>query len=139
VVNVYGRSLSDRFRHMYLPARRDVVFNLEHAEGDRAILTESAIDVLSLVALGIENAVSSLSARLTRRQFDVLAARFARVDIAFDGDEAGVQGGAATAGALRERGVDCKVVPMPNGSDVNSLVTGGMTRGDFGSLVRTSS
>jgi DNA primase len=139
VVNVYGRSLSDRFRHMYLPARRDVIFNIDLVEGERAVLTESVIDALSLVAIRIGNAVSSLSARLTRRQLDVLAARFARVDIAFDGDEAGVQGGAATAGALRERGVDCTVVSMPDGSDVNSLVTGGMTRGDFGSLVRSSS
>jgi DNA primase len=55
--------------------------------------------------------------------------------IAFDGDAAGVQGGAAAAAALRERGVDCAVVSMPDGSDVNSLVTGGMTRGDFEDLV----
>ncbi|MHC5057295.1 MAG: transcriptional repressor LexA, partial [Planctomycetota bacterium] len=31
--NVYGRSLSDRFRHMYLPARRDVIFNIDPLEG----------------------------------------------------------------------------------------------------------
>lgn len=135
VVNVYGRSLSANYKHMYLPARRDVMFNIDHVEGDSAILTESVIDALGLVATGIGNAVSSLSARLTRHQLDVLAARFARVVIAFDGDEAGVKGAAATAGALRERGVECTVVSMPEGSDVNSLVTGGMTRGDFEDLI----
>jgi len=135
VINVYGRSLSDRFRHMYLPARRDVVFNIERVEGDSAILTESVIDALTLVALGIREAVSTLSARLTAHQVDVLAARFTRVVVAFDGDEAGVQGSAATAAALRERGVDCTVVSMPDGSDINSLVTGGMTRGDLEDLV----
>ncbi|MHC4250189.1 MAG: CHC2 zinc finger domain-containing protein [Planctomycetota bacterium] len=135
VVNVYGRSLSANYKHMYLPARRDVIFNIDHVEGERAILTESVIDALSLVAIGIDNAVSSLSARLTRHQLDVLAAQFARVDIAFDGDDAGAKGAAATAGVLRERGVDCTVIAMPAGSDVNSLVTGGMTRGDFEDLV----
>jgi DNA primase len=122
VVNVYGRSLSDRFKHMYLPARRDVIFNIDRVEGESAVLTESVIDALSLVTMGIENAVSSLSARLTRHQLDVLAARFARVAIAFDGDEAGAKGAAATAAALRERGVDAEAVTLPDGADVNSLV-----------------
>ena len=134
VVNIYGRSLSANYKHMYLPTRRDVVFNIDHIEGDGAILTESVIDALSLVAIGIENTVSSLSARLTGHQLDVLAVRFARLGIAFDGDEAGVKGAAATAAALRERDVDAGVVTLPDGSDVNSLVTGGMTRGDFEDL-----
>jgi DNA primase len=53
VVNVYGRSLSANYKHMYLPARRDVIFNIDHVERDGAILTESVIDALSLVAIGI--------------------------------------------------------------------------------------
>jgi DNA primase len=134
VVNVYGRSLSDRFKHMYLPARRDVVFNIDRVEGDSAILTESVIDALSLVAVGIGNAVSSLSARLTRRQLDVLAARFAGVVIAFDGDEAGAKGAAATAAALRERDVDAGVVTLPDGADVNSLVVEGVPLQELGLL-----
>jgi DNA primase len=136
VVNVYGRSLSDRFKHMYLPARRDVLFNADRVEGESAILTESVIDALSLVAIGIGNAVSSLSARLTRHQLDVLAAQFARVAIAFDGDEAGAKGAAATAAALRERGIDCTVVSVPEGSDINSLVSQGMSRQGAEDLLR---
>jgi len=136
VVNVYGRSLSDRFKHMYLPTGRDVVFNIDHVEGDGAILTESVIDALSLVALGIENAVSSLSARLTRRQLDVLAARFARIDVVFDGDEAGAKGAAVAAAAFRERGVDAGVVSLPKGSDINSLVSQGMSREGVEDILR---
>lgn len=135
VVNVYGRSLSDRYKHLYLPARRDVVFNIEHVEGERAILTESVIDALSLIALGIGDAVSSLSVRLTRRQVELLAARFARVDIAFDGDDAGAKGAAAVARALGERGVGAGVVSLPGGSDVNSLVAGGATRAEMAHIL----
>ena len=122
VVNVYGRSLSDRFKHMYLPARRDVVFGLEQVRGKRAILTESVIDALTLVTLGFDGAVSVLSARLTPRQVACIAGRFEHVVVAFDGDEAGAKGAVAAASALRERGVDARVVSLPDGSDINSLV-----------------
>ena len=43
-----------------------------------------------------------------------------------DGDEAGAKGAAATAAALRERGVDAGVVVLPDGADVNSLVVEGV-------------
>lgn len=136
VVNVYGRSLSGRFRHMYLPARRDVVFNIDRVEGDSVILTESIIDALTLVALGFGNAVSTLSARPTRRQIETLAGRFTHVEIAFDGDEAGAKGAAAAAAALRARGVDVCVASLPQGSDVNSLVEKGASRRDIELLTR---
>jgi len=135
VVNVYGRSLSSKFRHMYLPARRDVIFNIEHVEGERAILTESVIDALSLVALGVGDAVSSLSVRLTRRQLDLLAARFARVVIAFDGDEAGAKGARAAADELRRRDIETRIAALPAGSDVNSLLVNGASRREIERLI----
>jgi DNA primase len=131
VVNVYGRSLSANYKHMYLSARRDVVFNADRVEGDSAILTESVIDALSLVALGFSKAVSALSARLTARQVDVIAGRFSQVVTAFDGDAAGRAGARATAAALGGRGVDVRIADLPDGSDVNSLVVGGATREDL--------
>jgi DNA primase len=137
-VNVYGRSLSDRFNHMYLPGRRDVIFNIERVEGDHAVLTESIIDALTLVAVGFGNAVSSLSVHLTRRQVEALAARFARVDIAFDGDDAGAKGAATVAAGLRARGVDVRVAVLPEGSDVNQLVTEGASRRDIEGILRGS-
>jgi DNA primase len=136
VVNIYGRSLSNRYRHMYLPARRDVIFNMEHVEGDHAILTESVIDALSLVALGFDNAVSSLSVHLTRRQLDALAGRFARVEIAFDGDEAGTRGAVAAAGELRTRGADARIAALPEGRDLNGLAVEGASRRDIEDILR---
>ena len=138
VVNVYGRSLSDNYRHMYLPARRDVIFNIDHVEGDSAILTESVVDALSLVAVGIGNAVSSLSVHLTRHQIEILAARFARLDIAFDGDEAGTKGARAAAAELRARDVEARIVSLPDDSDINSLVKDGATPRDLQSLLDRS-
>ncbi len=139
VINVYGRSLSQNFRHMYLPARRDVIFNIEHVRSDHAILTESVIDALSLIALGFANAVSSLSIHLTRRQIEVLAARFARIDIAFDGDGAGAAGARTTAALLGDKGLDTRIVSLPEDSDINSLVVGGSSRRDLESLLRSGS
>jgi DNA primase len=138
VVNIYGRSLSDRFKHMYLPGRRDVIFNIEHVEGDHAALTESIIDALTLMTVGFENAVSSLSVHLTRRQIEALAARFARIDIAFDGDDAGAKGAATVAAGLRAMGVDARGVALPEGSDINQLVMEGASRRDIEGIIGRS-
>jgi len=137
VVNVYGRSLSDRYKHMYLPARRDVIFNIEHIDGDWAILTESVIDAMSLVVLGFRNVVSSLSAHLTRRQIEKLTARFRHLCIAFDGDDAGESGAKVAETQLRTGGVSTHIARLPDGSDINSLVQQGMSRGEFEDLFGT--
>jgi len=131
MVNIYGRSLSERFPHMYLPARRDVIFNLGYVEGDGVILTESVIDALSLIVLGFNNAVSCLSAQLTSRQVETLAGRFRRADIMFDGDEAGDVGAKKAAELLAARGVMVRVTKLPVGADVNSLLVEGARRQDF--------
>jgi len=130
-VNIYGRSLSERFPHMYLPARRDVIFNIDHVEGDGVILTESVIDALSLIVLGFNNAVSCLSAQLTIRQVETLSVRFKRVDVMFDRDEAGDVGAKKAAELLAARGVIVRVTELPAGADVNSLLVEGIGRQDF--------
>ena len=135
VVNVYGRSLSDKYRHLYLPARRDVIFNLDHVDGNTAILTEAVIDALSLVSVGVTNAVSSLSVHLTRRQLDVLSGRFTRIVAAFDGDEAGAKGAGIAVAALRERGIDARAAVLPVGADLNSLLMAGASHKDFAVLL----
>lgn len=130
-VNIYGRSLSDHYRHMYLPGRRDVVFNLENSKGEEVVVTESIIDALSLIALGFENAVSVLSAHLTGRQAELLAARFSRIAIVFDGDPAGESGAVSAAATLGERGAQTHIVRLPTGEDINSLLTQGTGRQDI--------
>jgi DNA primase len=135
VVNVYGRSLRDQYKHSYLPARRDVVFNIDQADSDQVILTEGIIDAMSLVIMGFGNAVSALSVHLTQHQINVLAAKTTRVTIAFDGDDAGAKGTASVAEALRVRGVDARVVAMPAGHDINSLLMAGTSREDFGRIL----
>jgi DNA primase len=125
VINVYGRSLSNRYCHMYLPGRRDVIFNIGNVVGKSVILTESIIDALSLVVLGFENTVSSLSVNLTTHQIETLARRFARVVFAFDADGAGRKGASNAQALLQDRGVDTRIVELPDGSDINSLLAEG--------------
>ncbi len=122
VINVYGRSLSNRYRHMYLPGRRDVIFNIENVAGEVAILTESIIDALSLVALGVGNAVSSMTVNLTAHQVETLTKRFARIVVAFDGDAAGREGARSVRALLQGKGAEARLVDLPDGTDVNSLL-----------------
>jgi len=125
VINVYGRSLSNRYRHMYLPGSRDVIFGIENVAGDSAILTESIIDALSLMVLGFENAVSSLSVNLTTRQIETLTKRFTRIVIAFDADDAGRRGAGNACALLKDGGVATRITELPEGSDINSLLVSG--------------
>lgn len=136
VINVYGRSLSSKYRHMYLPIRRDIIFNIENVAGDSAVLTESIIDALSLVVLGFESAVSSLSVNLTERQVEMLAKRFSHIVIAFDGDAAGRAGALAVSSLLRSNGVETQLLNLPEGTDLNSLLVSGAGPSVIEKLIR---
>jgi DNA primase len=136
VVNVYGRSLSTHHRHRYLPGRRDVLFNIERVQRHEAILTESVIDTLSLVALGVPNAISGLSVHLTSRQLERLAARFAEIEIAFDADAAGEAGAQAVAAYLEKNGVRTRILRLSAGSDLNALLAAGLSREGFEEIRR---
>lgn len=125
VINVYGRSLSNRYRHMYLPGSRDVIFNIENVRGDSAVLTESIIDALSLMALGVGNAVSSMTVNLAARQVKILVRRFSRIAIVFDGDASGQAGARTARDSLSRNGIKARIIDMPAGSDINSLLVSG--------------
>ncbi len=53
-------------------------------------------------------------------------------------DDAGTKGAAATAAALRERGVDAAIVALPEGADVNSFMAEGESLQEFDRLLETA-
>lgn len=69
---------------------------------------------------------------------ETLAARFARIEIVFDGDEAGVAGARAVAAQLDGKGIETRIVALPDGSDINSLLMEGASRRDVECLLRGS-
>lgn len=89
------------------------------------LLTEGYTDVLSLHQFGFGNSCGVLGTSLTENQVKRLAGFCSRVDLVFDGDDAGRKAAIRSAEMVIARGLDCKVVLMPEGEDVDSLLQAG--------------
>jgi DNA primase len=95
----------------------------------RAILTEGYMDVISLHQFGYTDSCGVLGTALTADQVKRLAGFCSRVDLVFDGDGAGRKAAMKSSRMILLQGVACKVVLMPDGEDVDSLL---QTRGAEG-------
>ena len=88
----------------------------------RAILTEGYMDVISLHQFGYTDSCGVLGTALTPDQVKRLAGFCSRVDLIFDGDGAGRKAALKSSRMILLQGVACKVVLMPDGEDVDSLL-----------------
>jgi len=88
----------------------------------RAILTEGYMDVIALHQYGYTDSCGVLGTALTPDQVKRLAGFCSRVDLVFDGDGAGRKAALKSSRMILLQGVACKVVLMPDGEDVDSLL-----------------
>lgn len=97
-------------------ARRSIAHQKE------ALLTEGYTDVLSLHQYGFTNACGVLGTALTENQVRRLAGFCSHVVLVFDGDGAGRKAALRSSEMILARGMDCRVVVLPEGEDVDSLL-----------------
>ncbi|MFH1913976.1 MAG: DNA primase [Pseudomonadota bacterium] len=88
----------------------------------RALLTEGYMDVISLHQFGYTDSCGVLGTALTPEQVKRLAGFCSRVDLVFDGDGAGRKAALKSSRMILLQGVACRVVLMPDGEDVDSLL-----------------
>lgn len=88
----------------------------------RAILTEGYMDVISLHQFGYTDSCGVLGTALTSEQVKRLAGFCSRIDLIFDGDGAGRKAALKSSRMILLQGVACRVVLMPEGEDVDSLL-----------------
>jgi DNA primase len=88
----------------------------------RAILTEGYMDVLSLAQFGYADSCGVLGTALTQDQVKRLSGFCSRIDLIFDGDGAGRKAALRSAEMILHQGVACRVLLMPDGEDVDSLL-----------------
>jgi len=119
-----GQSLVSKF---FFSHGRQMTFNRGHGHDD-AILVEGVFDVLALERAGIENAVGLGSCRLTARHAARLS-RFARILLAFDGDDAGRAGMRRARLEYGDRIFGA--VAVPNGLDPDEYLRSGGDPGIF--------
>jgi DNA primase len=105
-------------QHLYglYQARRAIV------RDRRALLTEGYLDVIALHQFGFTQAVGVLGTALTAEQVRKLAGFCARVDLVFDGDQAGLKAAVRAAEMFLVQGLRSNVVTLPEGEDVDSVL-----------------
>lgn len=117
-INSSDTPIYSKKEHLYglVQARRSIA-----AKGC-AILTEGYMDVLTLHQFGFENSVGVLGTALTEEQIRRLSGFTSKVDLLFDGDRAGRKAALRSCELLLCRGLSCRVVLLPDGEDIDSLL-----------------
>jgi DNA primase len=148
----YGRKISDsgKIKHLYPAGPHKGLLNREAFKvyPERMILTESVIDAVSLMVLGIQNVTACYGTNsFTDDHLSALKeARTKEVVIAFDADDAGKQGAEKLKGKLLAEGFSVRIVSPEGVKDWNSFLSadqsadlsGGFTRETFDVLLSAS-
>jgi len=118
VVGMYGRAIDPdaKVAHLYLKGKHRGVFNRKASKVyDEIILTESIIDALSLIELGIENTQSLYgTGGFTEEHLAILKEdRVKTVVLALDGDEPGREASGKLCEKLMAEGFSVKEIAPP--------------------------
>lgn len=90
-----------------------------------ALLVEGFMDVVSLNAVGVRNAVAPLGTSLTEAHASLLSRYTKEARILFDSDPAGLRATFRAADMLLAHGVHASVATLPDGEDPDSVARSG--------------
>jgi DNA primase len=105
------------------------LFGIDHArapaaKAGRVVVVEGYTDVLALHGAGIEETVAIMGTALTGEQLTELGRAATTVLMALDADASGQEAMLRAARAAIDRGMELRVVALPEGSDPAELVVG---------------
>lgn len=92
------------------------------SQAKSVLLTEGYLDVITLHQYGFEHACGVLGTALTPEQVKRLANLCSKVELIFDGDAPGRKAALRSAEMILTRGLNCRVVLLPDGEDIDSLL-----------------
>jgi DNA primase len=136
-VSFYGRSIEGS-SHLYLSGPHKGIFNVKACKVyDEIVLTESIIDALSLIHLGIENVQACYGTNgFTEEHLKLLKDNLVKtVVIGFDADEAGKTAAEKLKPKLLEHEFKVKFIAPPQGKDWNDYLLAGGTREELQELI----
>ncbi|MDE5833175.1 MAG: DNA primase [Desulfovibrio sp.] len=85
-------------------------------------ITEGYMDILTLHQFGYDNCVGVLGTALTEEQIKRISGFASSVVLLFDGDRAGRKAALRSSEMALVRGLKCRVVILPEGEDIDSLL-----------------
>lgn len=136
VIAFGGRIIADEEEAKYINSSDTPIYSKkEHLYGlaqarkgitasGEALLTEGYMDVLTLHQFGFANSVGVLGTALTENQIRRLSGFTAKICLLFDGDRAGRKAALRACEMLLARGLACRVIMLPEGEDIDSLLRG---------------
>ncbi len=92
------------------------------SQAKSVLLTEGYLDVITLHQFGFANSCGVLGTALTPDQVKRLGGFCSHLELIFDGDAAGRKAALRSAEMILTRGLDCRVVLLPEGEDIDSLL-----------------
>lgn len=87
------------------------------AKSRRLVLMEGYTDVMMAHQQGTQDAVATMGTSFTAEHMDALPARVDNLVLLFDGDRAGADAAERTVRMLLDRGIECRVLMLPDGQD----------------------
>ncbi len=143
VLGLYGKRITDRKpAHLYLKGPRMGIVNRKAASvySERIIITESVIDAMSLLTLGIENVIPVYSVNgFTDEHLKLLKDnRVKEVCITFNADEKARDGSEKLKNKLLEERFSVREIFLKKGRDWNEALLSGMSRDEFKILLDKS-
>jgi DNA primase len=140
VVSFYGRVIDNKrkVKHLYSPGPHKGLVNRKAVKvyREEIILTESVLDALSLIEIGIENVIPCYGVNgFTDEHLKALKDnRVKTVVLAFDADDAGRKGAEKLKEKLLAEGFLVKVIEPPSSKDWNEALTKGVSKESILSL-----
>jgi len=134
IVNLYGRSIGPPPSHRLLSGVKGGLFAWNMLQGaSSVILVEGLFDLAILWQAGFRNTTSALGCHLTAQVVQLSEDPNRLVFIAFDSDPnaSGQRAASKLSLELRKRGVQSRIVRLPDGLDPNSFFVSGGTASDF--------
>jgi DNA primase len=103
------------------------LYGIFHAKNEmrnkgETILVEGYADVISLHQAGIKNAVASSGTALTSGQIDLITRYSKKIYFIYDSDDAGIKAADKGIDLALEKGLEVRVVDLPEGEDPDSVV-----------------
>ena len=134
VIAFGGRVLSDDKKPKYLNSPETILYNKSRnlyglniaagaiRTGNKALILEGYIDVLTTHQYGIENAVATLGTALTPEHIQLLKRYAEEVVITYDTDAPGISATLRGLDLLLDTGLRVKVVSLPSGKDPDEFL-----------------
>jgi DNA primase len=140
--NLYGRSISQTAPlHRFLPGSKGGLYAWAQVQSSPdVILVEGLFDYAVLWQAGFHNITCSLGTHLNRRQLEQLCDAPRTIYLAFDADYngSGFQAAQHLSQVLQQRGLDARLVSLPDGHDPNSFFVQGGDACQFQALLEAA-